>query len=182
MSADRWETRYQELLAQIAVEVPGFRLVKKSDDGLQRLIHHTLFVLTFGAQRTYLTHFTTTIGRSVYVADDWESWSAARRWATMRHERVHLQQFARYGLVFMAFLYIFVPLPAGLAWFRAHFEKEAYAESIRAAYEIGGLEAVAELRAHVVRQFVGGNYGWMWPFRRAIERWYDGVTASLLAN
>ena len=28
-------------------------------------------------------------------------------------------------------------------------------------------------------QFVGGAYGWMWPFRRGIERWYDAIVAGL---
>jgi hypothetical protein len=178
---DRWESRYRALIAEISLEVPGFRVVKKSADRLQRLIAGTLRVVTFGAQTSYLTHYTTTIGRAVYVTDDWDGWSAERRYVVMRHERIHLRQFARYGLVGMAFLYLFVPLPAGLAWFRAHFEKEAYAETIRVAAEVWGIDAVKAPahRKHVVDQFVSGNYGWMWPFRRAVERWYDAVVATL---
>jgi len=178
MSAD-WQARYDALVAEIGAEIAGFRLIKKSDDRLQRLIHHVLRVLTFGAQRTYMTQFTTTIGRSIYVADDWDSWGADRRYATLRHELVHLRQFARYGLLWMSFLYLLVPLPVGLAWFRARFEKEAYAETIRVTAEIWGIEAARQKRAYVVSQFTGGNYGWMWPFRRAMERWYDAVVAEL---
>ena len=37
-------------------------------------------------------------------------------------------------------LYMLVPLPMGLAYFRARFEKEAYAETIRAAAEVWGRE------------------------------------------
>jgi hypothetical protein len=177
----RWESRYQALLEEIATEFPGFRVVRKSEDWLQRAIHHTLRLVTFGAQDSYLTHFTTTIGRLVYVADDWDRWDADRRYVIMRHERVHLRQFARYGLVGMSLLYLLVPLPAGLAWFRARFEKEGYAETIRAAAEVWGIDAVKDPahREHVVRQFTSGNYGWMWPFRRQVERWYDGVVSSL---
>src|SRR5437764_14588221 len=38
----------------------------------------------------------------------------------------------------MAILYVLLPLPVGLAWFRAYFEKEAYAETIRVAAEVWG--------------------------------------------
>jgi hypothetical protein len=76
---------------------------------------------------------------------------------------------------------LFLPLPIGLAWFRARFEREAYAESIRAAAEVWGRDypARSEYREHIVQQFVGSAYGWMWPFRGQIERWYDEVLASL---
>jgi len=176
-----WEARYQALVAETSAEFPGFAVIRKSDSALQRLIGQVLRVVTFGVQNAYLTHYTTTIGRHVYVVDDWDQWPAEQRYVTLRHERVHLRQFARYTLVGMAFLYLFVPLPAGLAWFRAHFEKEAYAESIRATAEVWGLARVRqpEQRAQIVRQFTSGNYGWMWPFRAAMERWYDAVVRSL---
>ncbi len=74
-----------------------------------------------------------------------------------------------------------MPLPLGLAYFRARFEQAAYAESIRAAAETWGAHAPRrpEFRAHIVEQFLGPSYGWMWPFRGAIERWYERVLASL---
>jgi hypothetical protein len=81
----------------------------------------------------------------------------------------------------MALLYVLVPLPVGVAWFRAQFEKAAYAESIRAAAEVWGADYPrrAEYRRHVIRQFTGASYGWMWPFRGGLERWYDQVLASI---
>jgi hypothetical protein len=74
-----------------------------------------------------------------------------------------------------------VPLPLGLAWFRARFEWEGYAETIRAVAELDGrarVEAPA-FRAGIVGQFTSGAYGWMWPFRRTVEGWYDGVLRTL---
>jgi hypothetical protein len=58
---------------------------------------------------------------------------------------------------------------------------EAYAESIRAAAEVWGHEAPgrAAFRTHIIDQFCGPSYGWMWPFRRHVERWYDGVLRSV---
>jgi hypothetical protein len=179
--ADSSEDRYQALIAEIRSEFPDFRIVKKPDSALQRAIHTALVVITLGAQRRYLDGYQTTIGQTVYVTSDWDACPALDRYVTMRHERIHLRQFARYGLVLMSFLYLFVPFPVGIAWFRARLEWEAYAESIRAQVEVHGRGAAAEprFRERIVSQFTSGAYGWMWPFRRAVESWYDDVLRSL---
>jgi hypothetical protein len=174
------EKRYSALLDEIARELPGFRLVRKDRSWFQRAIHRTLVVVTFGAQRRYLTSYQTTIGRTVYVTRDWDALPAAQRYITMRHEREHLRQFRRFTLPGMALLYVLLPVPVGLAWFRARFEKQGYAETIRAAAEVHGVAHVRDpqFREYVVKQFLTGAYGWMWPFRRGIERWYDGVVST----
>jgi hypothetical protein len=102
----------------------------------------------------------------------------------MRHELVHLRQFRRYGLLGMALLYVLMPLPMGLAYFRARFEMEAYEETIRAAASVYGIAYVRapSFRDYLVRQFVGPSYGWMWPFRRAVEAWYERAVAALDAE
>jgi hypothetical protein len=173
--------RYDQLVAALQAEIPGFRIVRKDRSALHRAIDVALRVVTFGRMRDYLGGYQTTIGRTVYVTADWERRDRLERYVTLRHEAVHLRQFRRLTLPVMALLYIFVPLPIGLAYFRARFEQAAYAESIRAAAEIWGVHAPrrAEYRAHIVEQFLGPSYGWMWPFRGAIERWYDRVLASL---
>lgn len=175
------QARYEALLADLRREFPGFRIVRKDRSALQRAIDVALRVLTFGAQRGYLTRYQTTIRRTVYVTSDWDDLPAAERYITMRHERMHLLQFRRYGLLPMAFLYLFVPLPLGIAWFRARFEKEGYAETIRAAAEVHGIAHVRNpaFREHVIRQFTSGAYGWMWPFRGSIAHWYDKIVARL---
>jgi hypothetical protein len=172
---------YEQLLAEIREEFPGFRVVRKADAWTQRAIDRLLRVVTFGAQTSYLDSYQTTIRRTVYVTDDWERTSFAQRYITMRHEREHLRQFRRYTTPLMALLYVFGPLPVGLAWFRAHFEKQGYAESMRATAEVHGLAHVesAEYRAYVIRQFTSGAYGWMWPFPKAMNRWYDAVVTDL---
>jgi len=175
--------RYDALVASLREEIPGFRIVRKDRSPLHRAIHHVLRVVTLGRMDAYLDGYQTTIGRTVYVTPDWDTWEADRRYVTLRHEAVHLRQFRRLTLPVMAFLYVLVPLPMGLAYFRARFEQEAYAESLRAAAEVWGpaYPRDATYRAHIVAQFLGPSYGWMWPFRGAIERWYDGVLATLPA-
>lgn len=173
--------RYDALVAALRAEFPKFRIVRKDESRLHRAIHYALIGLTFGRMRTYLDSFQTTIGRTVYVTSDWDDWDPDQRYVTLRHEAIHLRQFRRFSLPVMAVLYILVPLPMGLAWCRAYFEKEAYAESMRAAAEVWGpsYPRTAEYRAYIIGQFTGASYGWMWPFRGGLERWYDRVLATV---
>jgi hypothetical protein len=173
--------RYDALVTALRAEFPGFRIVRKDRSALHRAIHVGLVVLTFGRMRSYLDSFQTTIGRTVYVTADWDDWDADRRYVTLRHEAIHLRQFRAFTLPGMALLYLCVPLPMGLAWFRAHFEKEAYAETIRAAAEVWGADHPRSVgyRRGVIEQFMGASYGWMWPFRASLERWYDRVLATI---
>jgi len=172
---------YESYCAELRAEFPGFRVVKKCDSRLHRSIHWGLFALTLGRMRRYLDSYQTTIGRAVYVTADWDDRDAVERYVTLRHEAVHLRQFRRWTLPGMALLYLLVPLPMGLAYFRYRFEREAYEESIRAAAEVYGPDypRQAWFRESIIGQFLGPSYGWMWPFRRHLERWYDGVLASL---
>ena len=173
-------SRYEDLLATLRDEFPRFRVIAKRDSRLQRAIHRALVIVTFGKMRGYLDDYVTTIGSRVYVCSDWDARTDGDRWATMRHEAVHLRQFRRWSLPLMGILYLLIPLPAGLAYFRMRFERAAYEETIRCNAELYGRAYVeGELRAHVLAQFTGPTYGWMWPFRRSLERWYDAQLAAL---
>lgn len=174
--------RYEALVTALREEIPGFRIVRKDRSRMHRAIDVVLRVVTLGRMRDYLDSYQTTIGKTVYVTSDWDDWDPDRRYVTLRHEAVHLRQFRRLTLPVMAFLYIFVPLPLGLAYFRARLEMEAYADGIRASAEVWGpaYPRAPEVREHVIEQFLGPSYGWMWPFRRQVERWYDRVLSSVV--
>ena len=66
--------------------------------------------------------------------------------------------------------------------------KEAYAETLRAVAEVEGIAAARapELREMIVRRFTGPDYGWMWPFPRAVRRWIaeelDRIEAGATAS
>ena len=175
------DSRYDTLVADLRKEFPRFRIVRKDRSPLHRAIHYALVGITFGGMRSYLDSYQTTIGSTVYVTSDWDDWAADRRYVTLRHEAIHLRQFRRFTLPGMALLYVLLPLPLGLAWFRAYFEKEAYAETIRVSAEVYGRDypSDTEFRRHIIDQFMGPSYGWMWPFRAGLERWYDRVLATL---
>jgi len=169
--------RYEDYLNDLRQEFPRFRLRAKRGSYTQMAIHYALVVVTFGGMRGYLDDYVTTIGATVYTPTDWDDRTDADRWAVMRHEAVHLRQFKRWTLPLMGFLYVFV-LPLGLSYFRMRWERAAYEETIRCNYELYGLSYVqGSLREHIIEQFTGRAYGWMWPFRGAVERWYDEQVA-----
>ncbi len=176
--------RYDELVAALGAEFPRLRIVRKDRSPLHRAIHWALVAVTFGQMRDYLSSYQTTIGYTIYVTSDWDEWPADERYVTLRHEAVHLRQFRRWTLLGMGLAYVLLPLPLGLAWCRAHFEKEAYAETIRAARELWGPEHVRNhgFRRNILSQFTSASYGWMWPFPAAMERWYDRVLQALDAE
>jgi len=170
-----------ELIAEIAREFPGFRLVSKRESPLSLLLDVLLRLVTLGAQSQFLTHYHTVLGYRLYTPDSWATAAEVDRVIVLRHERVHLRQRRRYGFFLMAFLYLIPFFPLGLAYGRARIEWEAYEETLRATAELCGLERARsrELRAGIVGRFTGGAYGWMWPFRSQVERWYDRALAEL---
>ena len=175
--------RYDRLVAAIQREFPRFRVIKKAESRFQRMLHYGLLAITFGQMRDYLDGYTTTIGGRIYVTPSWECTDPDERYITLCHELIHLRQFRRYTPPLMGLLYLLFPLPMGIAYFRARFEKEAYAETLRATAECYGIEAIRgeRLRERIIGQFMSANYGWMWPFRKHMERWYETQCALLEA-
>lgn len=171
-------------LEELAREFAGFRIIDKRDDRLSHLIDRALRLITLGGQDRYLTHYHTVIGDRLYVPDGWATTPPTQKLITLRHERVHLRQRRRYTLPGLAFLYLLFPLPLGLAYGRARLEWEAYRETLAAILELEGGAALLDpgLRERIVSQFTGPAYGWMWPFRSQVERWYDDVVEALLAT
>ncbi len=170
-----------ELLATIQQEFPAFTIRSKRGNTLSLLIDRLLRLVTLGKQNSYLTTFYTVLGSTLYVPESWSELSDIERVILLRHERVHLRQRRRYTFPGMAFLYLLPILPVGLAYGRARLEWEAYTETLRATYELQGIEAVKALRAPLIRRFTSADYAWMWPFPDTINRWYGRVIAEIEA-
>lgn len=160
-------------------EFPSFSIERKSNSKLQRAIGHFLRVVTFGGMRTYVSHYHTVLFGKLWVPDAWDRMRDVDRYILLRHERIHLRQRARMGDLLMGIYYLFVFFPLGLAYGRARIEWEAYEETLRATTEELGIEEAKRLRSWLVERFVGPDYGWMWPFRAQVERWFDEAIASL---
>lgn len=173
--------RSEALLREIREEFPAFRIVPKAKSPLSIAIDGALRLVTLGAQRHYMTRYHTVIADTLYVPEAWHAMDDVARVILLRHERVHLRQRRRYGFLPFAALYLVPFFPLGLAFWRARFEWEAYRETLRATAELRGLPALgdAALRREIVRRFVSGDYGWMWPFPRTIERWFDLAVSEI---
>lgn len=175
------EVEYARVVSATLDEFPRFEIVRKQDSGFMKLLNVLLRIVTVGQMRTFMTGFVTTIGNTMWVPDGWDDWSPFARAAVLRHERVHLRQQERMGMLVYSLWYLLLPLPLFLAWGRAELEKEAYAESIRAYGEYWGQDFFTDdVRERMVRHFTSAEYGWMWPFRRSIEKWYDRTVALSL--
>lgn len=173
--------RLDEYVESLSREFPSLRFVYKRGDGFSKTIDVVLRVLTFGGQSAYISKYVTTIGSTIFLPDGWEARSEDERYVVLRHEAVHLRQFARYGFAGMTAIYLLGGLPFGLAWGRARIEWEAYEETLRALREVHG-DAVldeATIRSYIVGQFTGPAYGWMWPFPRVVNRWIDEAARRL---
>jgi hypothetical protein len=170
-----------QFIGEMQREFPRFRIVKKRDSALSRVIDVVLKLLTLGAQREFMTRYHTVLWDTLYVPDQWQTTPDLARLVTLHHERVHMRQRRRYGDLVMTFLYLVPFFPLGLAYGRARLEWEAYAETLRATARYRGLDAArsSDLREQIVRQFTSGAYGWMWPFRKIINRWYDAALTEL---
>jgi hypothetical protein len=174
--------RTERFLDEIRREFPSFRIRKKRESLLQRAIHVALAVLTLGGQRVYLTRYHTVLFGTLWVPDAWDGMSDADQYILLRHERVHLRQRKRMGDLWMSFVYLLPFFPLFFAWGRARIEWEAYAETIRATAEVLGIDAAANLRPHIVERFTGPEYGWMWPFPKAVNCWFDEALANVRAE
>lgn len=171
--------KYSAFLEELESEFPSFQIRYKSTSGLQKAIDRALRILTLGKMSSYLTSYHTVLFGTLWVPTSWDRLDDVDRVILLRHERIHLRQRRRMGDVVMGFVYLIPIFPIGLAWGRARIEWEAYVETIRATEEHYGLNAAKALRGHIVDRFVGPDYGWMWPFRKTVESWFDEVIMEL---
>jgi hypothetical protein len=177
----RAQERLDALIAEMAALPTPVRVVRKRAYWHQRASHQALRVLTLGGQRTYLSHYVTTLGHTIYVPDDFEAWNPLHACEVLRHELVHVRQFERLGWLGMILVYGFLPFPAGLAYGRARLEWEAYKETLRAIAEMEGITAAKSpaLCDQIVQRFTGPDYGWMWPFPGSVRRWIAEALAEI---
>lgn len=174
------EECYNKLLVNIKSEFPNFRIVKKSDSKLMKFIDGFLKKASFGKTKNFMEDFTTTIGVTVYIPNKWYTFSTSTKAITMRHELVHMRQAKRSNTFVFSLLYLCLPFPVGLAYYRMKFEKEAYRESLQAMCEYYGPKFFTPaLKECIVNHFASAEYFWTWPWKKSNESWYDNVVASI---
>jgi len=168
---------YFKLLRVIKKIFPKFKIISKRSNYFMSWLNRTVQLFN----KKFMTQYTTTIGYSIYTPDDWSKRSYTSRYNTMIHEMIHLQQFRKFGFIPYSILYIFIPLPVFLAYFRKKFEQEAYAINIILAYKQKGRKHVLSeaYKKNVIEQFCSNLYGYTWYSEDSIEEWLENFVKKI---
>lgn len=148
-----------------SMQAEGFTITSKRPWWLRA----AFCILTMVTRQDYSNYYQG-INHTVYLGANWGKLSARAKYYMLIHERAHLLQFRRYSFPLMAFLYLFFPLPIGLAWFRLKFEREA----MRAVYERKlywgeNIDFKWELERYHSK-FAGPTYLYPWPFKKHLRK------------
>jgi hypothetical protein len=173
----------QAYIAELEREFPGFA-VREKRGAFWDLVSVLYRVLTLGRAGDPNKRFVSCIGLRVYTPPGWlGEGDHYSKLATLRHERIHLQQMRRlgFGSVWRGFpifvlAYAFLPLPAGLSYFRYRWERAGYVESIRAWTEYAGASGRAAMIDRAVANLTGASYLFTWPFKKSVRRWFEANT------
>jgi hypothetical protein len=146
---------YRELGTHIVTKNTAYPQLWNAMDTLLR-------IMSFGKCKDFMKR-TTTIGRTIAFPAGTDLYNAGMyELRTLIHEREHVKQFKRYTPPLMAWLYLFFPLPIGLAYFRYKFEKEAVLAEMAFMKSLGATPRVED----VIQSLSGSAYVWAWP-----EKW-----------
>jgi hypothetical protein len=119
-------------------------------------------------------NYTHTIGNSIFLPENWDNIKPINQLIILHHEREHLFQFKRYGLFLMLFLYLFIFFPIGLSYYRAKFEREALAQSLKFRIEYFGSNSYIKqlCREQYIKNLSGISYLYAWPFKKRVIKWF----------
>lgn len=182
--------RYETLKLRVESEIPGVKIIHHGDSYFIRGVHLFLRLLSFG--KFDPSRFTTTIGKRMYVPNNWWGRSDQARYTTLRHELIHMRQFRQWPMKFLdlpvlrlinfilfSFCYLLV-FPFRLT-LRSRFEREAYTQTLLVHYEIMGfytLRMKQVLENHMGENFGGSAYFYMWN-SRAARKWTVDTMAAI---
>lgn len=151
-------TRYANEVLKLSQRWPRFQVVDKRDSRLMRVIGWLLTPVN----PTFLDGYITTIGFTVYMGVELIGTDTGYR--ALRHEAVHVAQYARWRWLFLlSYLFAF---PTVLTM-RAYWELQAHAEDIRVRAKERGYASDGFLE-QIARQFTGSSYLWMLPFPKLV--------------
>jgi hypothetical protein len=121
--------------------------------------------------------YTTTIGKTIYVANSWDKFDDLTRLEILTHEMVHVRQYQKMSVPLFLFLYLLVFFPIGLAFVRYVLERKAYVigfkkhlEYVRPEYKAGAKQWMVDSATEFM---CGKGYGWAWPFRSSVRAYFE---------
>ena len=114
--------------------------------------------------------FWTTFGNTIYYPNVYDLDTAKLFTEVIEHEKVHVEQYKKYGVFLFLFLYVLVPLPVVFAYFRWKFERKAYLVELKYIREHRKDLSVDEVMESVVGS-LWNNYLFTWP-KPLMRRWF----------
>jgi hypothetical protein len=129
----------------------GVKLKAKKDSFFWRMI---------GKVFPQFNTFWTTINKTIYYPAHVENPLDPKYKNIIDHELVHVDQAKKYTFPLFAFLYVFFPLPVGLAYFRWKFEREGYLGQIRTGTSIDRVVETLSM------------YFYPWP-KSWMKKWFE---------
>ncbi len=160
-----------ELVAELRVEFPGFRVAFKDESRAQQVIGYGARL--FG-NPSYVADYITVLGRTVWFPDRAAfDGNPAATVETLLHERVHMWDWARRPVWFPVSYAFCAP---AIRTMRAEWERRAYAVDVVAARLSGRkVDAVVEEMQGI---FAGPGYFYMWTAVDEIAAWVKSVYAT----
>jgi len=175
MAKDEQRHDLDGLLEELRREFSTFRLIEKERSPVMWAIYYGLGMFLWCPR--FMTSYTTVLITRVYMPRSLMGTRAS--YGTLRHERVHMRDCVRSGVLPFALSYLFL-LPSVLT-LRSVWEMRAYAETMRVERERWG-RVSDETVAHVTSQLVGSSYLWMFPFPKLARRWVERVRDRVMAE
>lgn len=156
---------FEEIVKEITQEFPKFKIVVKDTSKFMWALYYGL--LMFWWCPTYMTNFTTVVGTTVYMPKDLIGTDRAAD--VLRHERVHMRDFAKWTVLYLI-SYVMLPIgPSG----RAYWELRGYKETMQAYFDRYH-KIDDNIIEFIADQFTGPKYLYMMPFPKFIHKTLNG--------
>lgn len=153
------KAKFQEMRADMYRDLGTHISTKATDRRVWKTLDVLLRIVSFGKLTDFMKR-TTTLGRWIAFGEDVDLYNTGLYdLLTLRHERRHVIQRNKYTCLGLWLLYLFVPLPVGLAYFRYKFEREAVLDEIDYAKSLGLTLNIGD----IISGLSGPSYVWMWP-------------------
>ena len=154
--------RFETIKAELEKRYRTFRLIPKEESAFMKTLYYGALMFLWCPE--FMADYTTVIIARVYMPRSLIGTEAG--YLTLRHERVHIEDCFRWGVLPFVLSYLFL-LPTVFS-LRAYWEMRAYKETLRAEMEMYGEVSDARLE-QIRRQFTSSAYFWMFPFPKTVR-------------
>lgn len=168
------QERADEILGKIKEAAPDLEIIHREEEGWHKK-HWQLWFLWLGVnlvaifnpehKRRWSERYTVVTSKHIAFAKEPQDWKDYTTYNTLRHEYIHIRDRKAHPLWYPISYGLILPM----VWtMRAHWEMRGYTANMIVAHEEFGYIS-DRLVDHIVKQFVGSHYFWMWPFEKQVR-------------